>query len=65
MSDLNKTIPLEEETEVSLDDNNVVSDHDGVVDKRESDGNFKRSLKSKKSSQIKATEDTVGNPTAQ
>ena len=62
MSDLNETIPFDGEG--SLEDNKVVSEQEEeVVDERESDGNFKRSPKSKISGQIKAAEDSVENQT--
>ena len=62
MSDLNETIPFDGEG--SLEDNTVVREQEeGVVGERESDGNFKRSPKSKISGQIKAAEDSVENQT--
>jgi len=57
MSDLNETIPFDGEG--SLEDNTVVREQEeGVLDERESDGNFKRSPKSKISGQIKAAEES-------
>ena len=65
MSELNDTIPFDGTNKGSLEENKVGSDQEeGVVDDRESNGNFKRSPRSNKSGQFKAEEDTMENPTA-